>query len=70
MFIIVDASVSIVDDDYVVEEGDSIMIENFCIMTWAVSMKCSVEYDFDVTLATPFAGKLKFLKSVYLFHLI
>ena len=60
MFVIVDANVSIVDDDYVTEEGNDIMVEDIYIFTWAVNMICSVEYPFNVTIITPFSSKLMF----------
>ena len=65
MFVIVAANVSLDFDEYVVSE-DSTTLE-ICIETLTGSTKCSVQYDFNVSIITPFSGNVKFKKSVHFF---
>ena len=56
LFVTIGANVSLGYYDYVISESSSIL--EVCIIIFAESSECSVEYDFTVSLLTLFSGNV------------
>ena len=58
MFVIVAADVRLDNNEYVISEDSTTL--SLCIETLTGSTRCSVQYNFNVSIITPFSGNVKF----------